>query len=125
MERSPQDRSEFAGCSDLVHPLGDGTGETREVTGQQRIGRDVSIVLLSRGHDQWREVRLCVRERTDCISDARGSVQVDERGAAARHRITLRDADSRRLLQREHVAQIVRARERVDQRELSASGISE
>ena len=115
MECAAQDRSEFAGCSDLVHPFRNRTSEAGQVAGQQRVGDDVAIVLLARGNDERREVGLRVRQRTDGIAHTGGRVQVDERGRAGRHRVALGHANDGRLLQREHVVQIVRSRERVDQ----------
>ena len=84
-----------------------------------------SMVVLA-GGDQNRAARLLrVVEHAHGIAEAGRDVQVDDRELAGGLRIAVRHADDRRLLQAEHVAQLVVDRERVHQRQFGGARIAE
>jgi len=85
----------------------------------------VAVVLLARSDHDRRVVRLRVRQCADRVAEPGRRVQVHERRPTCRHRVALGHADDGRLLQCEHVVQVVRAGERVDQGQFGTSGISE
>ena len=116
MEGAAQDRSELICSSDFVRPLRDRSGEPGEVAGEKWVGRDVAIILLPGRHDERRLIRLSVGQRADRVTKTGRSMQIQKSGTTRRLRIPLGDTDRGRLLEREHVVQVVGASERVDQR---------
>ena len=68
---------------------------------------------------------LRVVEHAHGVAEAGRDVQVDHRELAGRLRVAVRHRHDGRLLQAEHVAQLVLGRERVHQRQFGGAGIAE
>ncbi len=93
----------------LVAPLHQRVGHPRGVAvGQVGLQRHQRAVLLARGHHQRRLVGLRVEDRAHPVAEARGRVQVDQRRAPRRLGVPVRHPHRHRLLQAEHVAEVLR-----------------
>ena len=76
VESTPKDGTELVGRADLVRPLRHRAGDSGEVAGEQWVGHDVPVVLLTRGDDQGRETRTRVGEVADRVAEPGRRVQV-------------------------------------------------
>ena len=83
------------------------------------------LVVLAGGDEDRRARLLRVVEHAHGVAEAGRDVEVDHRELARRLRIAVRHADDGRLLQAEHVAQLVVDRERIHQRQFGGAGIAE
>ena len=99
--------------------------QCRQVGPQDRLG-GVEIEVVLAGGDEDRAPRLLrVVEHAHGVAEPGRDVQVDDREPAGRLRIAVGHADDDRLLQGEHVAQVVLGRERVHQRQFGGARIAE
>ena len=106
-EGPAQDGAELVGRAHLVGPLADRAGQAHEVARQQRVVDQVALVLLPGGHDQRRAVGPGVGEAADRVAEPGRGVQVHERRTARGLRVPVGHADHGRLLEREHVVEVV------------------
>jgi hypothetical protein len=74
--------------------------------GEQRLERHQRPGLLTRGDHERRLVGLGGEDRPHRVADPRSGVEVHERGAAARLRVAVGDADRHSLVEPEHVAEV-------------------
>ena len=96
------------GAGGLVAPLDERVRHAgRVAVGEVRLQGDLRPHLLAGGDQQRRVVGLGVEDRAHRVADAGGGVEVDERGAARGLRVAVGHADDDRLLQAEHVAEVV------------------
>ncbi len=79
--------------------------------------------LLPGGYEQRRLVGPRVEDRADAVAEPRRGVQVDVRDFAACLSETIRHANGDRLLQAEHVAEVLG--ERAEHRQLGRAGVAE
>ena len=124
-EGAAQDGAELVGRPHLVGPLADRAGEADQVAREQRVVDQVPLVLLPGGHHERGAVGPGVGEAADRVAEAGGGVQVHEGRTPSGLRVAVGHADRSRLLERQHVVEVVRRRERVDQRELGAPRVAE
>ena len=80
----------------------------RVAVGEVRVHRHERARLLPGRDEQRRLVCLRVEQRADAVADARRGVEVDVGDGAARLRVAVGHADRDRLLEPEHVAEILR-----------------
>jgi hypothetical protein len=120
-----QHRPELAERSDLVAPLHRRRRELDERTGEERVGGEVALVLLTRSDDEGCTVRPRVGEVAHGVAEPGGGVEVDECGPARRLRVAVGHADDRRLLQRKYVVDVVDPGQRVDEGELGRPWVAE
>ncbi len=99
--------------------------DRRQVGPQDRLGGVEFLVVLTGGDEDRRARLLRVVEHAHGVAEAGRDVEIDHRELAGRLRIAVRHADDGRLLQAEHVAQLVVDRERVHQRQFGGAGIAE
>ena len=78
-----------------------------EVARQQRVVDQVPLVLLPGGHDERGAVGPGVGEAADGVAEPGRRVQVHERRTSRGLRVAVGHADHRRLLEREHVVEVV------------------
>ena len=109
----------------LVHPLRHRAGQADEVAGEQRVGGDVTFILLTCGDDQWAAVGAGVGEVADGVAQAGRGVQVQEGRPPGQLRVAVRHGHRARLLEGEDVADVLRPGEGIDQRQLGAAGVAE
>ncbi len=108
----------------LVAPLHQRVGHPRGVAvGEVGLQRHQRAVLLARGHHQRRVVRLRVEDRPHPVAQPRRGVQVDECRASRRLGVPVGHPDRHRLLQAEHVAEVLR--ELGQHRQLRGAGVAE
>ena len=92
----------------LVDPDGIVAGEPVEPTGEERLVREVTAVLLADEDDERRPVDARRGERADGVAEAGGRVEDRERGLRPAEGIPRCDPDDRPLVEREHEVEIVR-----------------
>ena len=90
---------------------------------EERRQRAVPAVLLAGDHDERRAQVARVGDGGDRVAEAGRGVEVDEGGLAGGERIPGGDADHRALVQREHVAQVLR--QAGQERDLRRAGVAE
>ena len=95
----------------------------RVAVGQVGLHRHLGAHLLPGGDQQRRVVRLGVEDRPHGVADARRGVQVDVRGAPRSLRVAVGHPDRHRLLQAEHVAEVLG--EVGQHRQLGRAGVAE
>ena len=117
--------AELAEAAHLVGPLARRRGEVGERAREQRVGDEVALVLLAGGHDERGAVGPGVGEVADGVAEPGRGVQVEERRPAGGLGVAVGHARRRRLLEGEHVVEVVDVGEGVDQRQLGRPGVAE
>jgi hypothetical protein len=99
--------------------------DRRQVGPQNGFG-GVEVLIVLSGGDQDRAAGLLrVVEHAHRIAEAGRDVEIDYRQLAGGLGVAVGHADHARLLQSEHVAQLVFDRERIHQRQFGGAGIAE
>ena len=109
----------------LVGPFHERPRQGRQVGGEDRLGDDVLGILLAGGEEDGRGCLLRVVEHAHGVAEPGRDVEVEHRELAGGLRIAVGHRHQRRLLQAEHVFELVLDRERIHQRQLGGAGIAE
>ena len=95
------------GAHGLVDPDRVVAREAVQPAGEERLGREMTPILLADDDDERRPVDARRRERADGVAEPGRRVQDRERRLAAADRPACRHADDRALVQPEHEAEVV------------------
>ncbi len=125
LRRAVHETRQVGEAMHLGRPFHQRPRDRRQVGPQDRLGGVEFLVVLAGGDEDRRACLLRVVEHAHGVAEPGRDVQVDHRELAGGLGIAVGHADHGRLLQAEHVAQLVVDRERVHQRQFGRAGIAE
>ncbi len=125
VEGAAQEHRKLVGARDLAGPFHGRAGDRHEIAEQERIGDDVPGILLARRHHEGRARDLGIEQIAYPVPEAARRVQVEKARPARRLGVAIGHGDGARLLERQHVGDVGRLRQGVDQRKLGRPGIAE
>ncbi len=106
-------------------PLDQRARDGRKVRPQDGFRGGEALLMLAGGDEDGRARLLRIIEHAHCVAETRRNVQIDDGELARRLGVAVRHGDDHRLLQAEHVAQLVLRREGIHERQFRGPGIAE
>ncbi len=116
---------QFFETANFARPFDERPRDLRKIGPQQRLAEREALIVLSGRHDDWRAGFARVVEHSHRVAESRRNVDADARQFSRRLRVAVGHRHHGCFLQPENVAQLRFDRERIHQRQLRRSGISE